>query len=261
MNAPRRLRLFVPLLAVMALACSVTFDLGMPPLVRRDALPTMVAQTLEAMTQQAFLALPTSTPLPTATSIPTSTPVPPTLSVSSATDCFAGPSSKYGFVITIRPGTIVTVVGKDAADNYWVINVPAYPGTVCWLSGQYAQLSGETAHLPEPATPQPSRYTLSEPRGLGASCSYEDLCDDDDEDCYKSRWTVHLSWDNSEPDQAGVRIFRNGWQIATLGGRAHAYTDSFVHHHRHDAVTYGVQAYRGQWLSSIVSTSLRHCHD
>lgn len=259
MTALTKLRALLSILALTILACGATVDLGLPKLIRQDVIPTMVAQTLQALTQQALVAIPTSTPLPTATATPTHTPVPPTLSVSAATDCHAGPSNLYGFVITIRPGTIVTVVGKDTADNYWIIEAPGYPGTVCWLSGQYAQLSGDTTHLPAPATPQPSLYTLSEPRGLRVSCSAEDLSDDDDSEHDKSRWNVVFRWTNTEPDQAGVRLFRNGHQIATLGSHASSYTDSFVQRHRHHDITYGVQAVNGRWVSSIVTIDVRRC--
>jgi len=248
MTALRRFLALLFILALAILGCGFSVDLGTPMLFLQDHVATQVAQTLEAFTQQALMAIPTSTPLPSATATPSQPPLPPTLSVSAATECRSGPSGKYGLVITIRPGTIVTVVGKDVLDNYWIIAVPGYPASVCWLSGQYAQLSGDTANLPSPATPQPSMYVLSEPRNLRISCS---SADDD--------WTVVLSWTNTEPDQAGVRVFRNGRQIATLGSGARSYTDASVHHRRQRSLTYGVQAYNGKWVSSIVGISLRRC--
>lgn len=223
----------------------------------------MVAQTLQALTQQAPSATPTSTPVPTATA--TNIPLPATLSVSTATDCRAGPSANYGFVITIRPGTVVTVVGKDIADNYWIINVPGYPGTVCWISGQYAQVVGDVGSLPSPATPLASNYTLSEPRNLRVSCSSDDLSDDhwgdpDDDPWHDaSEWSVVFRWTNTEPDQTGVRVYRNGHLVATLGAHATSYAESFVHRGKHHEVTYGVQAFNRTAVSSIVTVDVRHC--
>jgi hypothetical protein len=221
----------------------------------------MVAQTLQAFTQQALSASPTKTPLPAASATPSNMPMSPTLSVSAATNCYAGPSSNYGFVITIRPGTIATVLGKDTADNYWIIDTPGYPGTVCWLSGQYAQVSGDTGNLPAPATPLASIYTLSEPRNLRISCSSETISDPDDDWWHDaSEWTVDFRWTNTEPDQTGVRVYRNGRLIATLGSHASSYTDIFFQHGRHHfAVTYGVQAFKSGAVSSIVTTEVRHC--
>ncbi len=148
--------------ALVMVACSVTVDLGTSPSstpTQQDSdvnqVSTMVAQTLQAFTQTALFSTPANTSTPTATATASGTPMPPTLSVSVATNCYAGPNTNYGFVITIRPGTTVTVVGKDTADNYWIIDVPGYPGTVCWLSGQYASVSGDISDLPSPATPAP----------------------------------------------------------------------------------------------------------
>jgi hypothetical protein len=247
------------------LACSVTVDLGSWPLGTstqqlplQDKVSTAVAQTVQAFTQQALSATPANTPLPTATATPTNTPMPAALSVSVATNCYAGPRTNYGFVITIRPGTTVTVVGKDTADNYWIIDVPGYPGTVCWLSGQYASVTGDTASLPSPATPVASIYTLSEPKNLRVSCTSES---DSDGSWWHSdsELTVVFRWTNTEPHQAGVRVYRNGYRVATLGGHASSYTDTTSFHGRHHDLTYGVQAYTGTAVSSIVSIDVGRC--
>ena len=261
MTALKRFLALSPILALAMAACSVTIDLGTQPLSGRDKASTMVAQTLQAFTQQALSAVPTNTPLPTPTTTPSNTPMPATLSVSAATNCYAGPSSNYGFVITIRPGTIATVLGKDTADNYWIIDTPGYPGTLCWLSGQYAQVSGDTGNLPAPATPLASIYTLSEPRNLRVSCSSETISDPDGEGWHdESEWTVDFRWTNTEPDQTGVRVYRNGRLIATLRGHASSYTDIFFQHGRHHyTVTYGVQAFKSGAVSSIVTTEVRRC--
>lgn len=264
------------LLALSAIACSVTVDLGTQQLFGQANVPTMVAQTLQALAQAALSATPTSPPLPTATATPVNTPAPPTLSVSVATDCYAGPGSNYGFVITIRPGTTVTVVGKDTADNYWIIDTPGHPGTLCWLSGQYAKVSGDTGNLSSPATPAVSTYTLSEPRRLRASCRSASFSAPpvvapggppgvspfpappapwwDDE----LHATVVIQWANTDPDQTGVRVYRNGWRIATLGRNATSYTDTFDHEWEDD-VTYGVQAFNNTAVSSVVTIDVGHC--
>ncbi len=251
----RRFLVVLSILALAAAACSWSVDLGTSPLLKSDVVPTMVAQTLEALRQQSFTPTPTSTPPPTATATPPNTPVPSILSVSAATNCYAGPSSNYGRVITIYPGTTVSVTGRDLAGNYWVIEVPGYPGTVCWLSGQYAKVTGDTGSLPAPATPLASRYTLSEPRNLRVSCSSEP--DPDDEHDFE--WAVVFRWTNTEPDQTGVRVFRNNRQIATLGSHASSYTDFFFHRDRHRGVTYGVQVLNSSAVSSIVTINVRHC--
>lgn len=258
----RRLVIVSCIIALVILACGASIDLGTSPTQQpsgQGQISTMVAQTVEAFAQQALSATAANTATPTSTAVPTNTPVPPTLSVSVATNCYAGPNTNYGFVITIYPGKIVTVVGKDTADNYWIIDVPNYPGTVCWLSGQHASLSGDTSNVPAPATPVISIYTLSEPRRLRFSCTSKSLSGTPEPWWYNaSEWTVVLRWTNTDPDQTGLRIYRNGWHLATLGAHATSFTDSFFHH-RHLDVTYGVQAVSGTAVSSIVTIDVDHC--
>jgi hypothetical protein len=166
--------------AMAMVACSVTVDLGTSPASTPtqqnpdvNQVPTMIAQTLQALTQTALLATPTNTFTPAATATASGTPMPSTLSVSVATNCYTGPNTNYGLVITIRPGTTVTVVGKDTPDNYWVIDVPGYPGTTCWLSGQYASVSGDISVLPAPAAPAlPSVAYNYDPRDWCAHSSH-----------------------------------------------------------------------------------------
>ncbi|MGZ6317129.1 MAG: hypothetical protein ACXWNQ_07705 [Anaerolineales bacterium] len=256
----KRLLVLFSVLGLATLACGMTVDLGIhsaPTPTQQSTVQnqvaTMVAGTVQAFTQMALSAT------PAATLTPTNTPLPPTLSVSVATNCYAGPRTDYGFVITIYPGTTVTVVGKDTADNSWIIDVPGYPGTVCWLSGQNAKITGNTVGLPAPATPVISIYTLSEPRNLRVSCTSESLSGTPEPWWHNaSEWTVVFRWTNTDADQTGVRVYRNGWHLATLGGRASSFTESFFHQGRH-GVTYAVQAVTSARVSSIVSIDLDHC--
>ena len=174
----KRLLAVFCIFALVTLACGITVDLGTsssnastPTSSGVNQVSTMVAQTLQALTQEALSLprpiLPHCSPHPLRPILP----LPPILSVSVATNCYAGPSTHYGFVITIYPGMTVAVIGKDMADNYWIIDVPNYPGTICWLSGQYASVDGNTNNLSAPATPAVSIYTLNEPTNLRISCT------------------------------------------------------------------------------------------
>ncbi len=247
------------ILALATLACGINVDLGTSPSssstptnqsTNLDQVSTLVAQTLQALTQTALAATPADTPTAMVTPTPINTPIPPTLSVSVATNCYAGPSTNYGFVITIHPGTIVTVSGKDTADKYWIIDAPGYPGTICWLSGQYASVSGDTTDLPAPATPEASIYTLSEPTNVRVSCNKSS----------SGPGTVNIRWRNTDPDQTQVRVYRGGYRIATLGGGVTSYTDDWDWDgwgwgwHNWD-LTYGVQAANSSEVSSIVTGS------
>ena len=189
--------------ALVMVACSVTVDLGTPPPsapTQQDTnvnqASTMVAQTLQALTQTALFATPANTAIPTATATASGALMPPALSVSVATNCYAGPNTNYGFVTTIRPGTTVTVVGKDTPDNYWVINVPGYPGTTCWLSGQYASVSGDVSHLPAPAAPPLASIAYNP----GVWCAYSS----------HSRWWTHWPHGTSWSHHWGGGGWRGG---------------------------------------------------
>lgn len=285
MNGVRRLAAIFTILASALAVCGATLDLRSMQL-RESVAPRTISQTLQALQELALTStstLPmivivtptytatgepaaTSSPIPTATGSPaptetatfTSTPAPPTLSVSAATNCYAGPSTKYGLVYTLHPGIVALVLGMDLPDSYWIIAVPGYPATVCWLSSQFALVSGDTTGLPSPATPLPSIYTLDEPKNLSASCTAGPSAVNDDDDG-ASTWTVVFRWVNTEPNATGVRVFRNSRQIARLGPRASSYTDRFTHYDDHSGVTYRVQAFNASAVSSIVSIHMNSC--
>jgi hypothetical protein len=251
------------LIASTALACSLTLDLGTQPgstptaqLSALDHVSTMVAQTLQVFTQQAPTATPTPTETPTSTPLPTF--IPPVLTVSTDTSCYAGPGPSYGLVMTLHPGTLATPVGRETSANYWVIDIPNYPGSTCWLSGTYANVTGDTSNLPEVSAPEASSYTLSEPKSLHASCTSTLISSGSgsDED---SLWTVVFRWTNTEPYQTGVRVYRDGRLIATLGPHASSILDSSHHFHHRSDVTYGVQVFNSTQVSSIVTIEIRHC--
>lgn len=113
---------------------------------------TVIAQTSETGVTE----LPSSTSFPTetATLSLSDTPSVPTVRVSVDTNCRTGPAVVYDRVGGLLVGETAVVVGKYSAGNYWIINNPDAAGT-CWLWGQYATVTGNTAGLPE-YTPPPS---------------------------------------------------------------------------------------------------------
>ena len=251
------------ILLFTVLACSLNIDLGTKPastptpkLSALEHVSTMVVQTLQAFTQQAPTATSTSTPEPTATA--TAPFIPPVLTVSADTHCTTGPGTSYGIVFTLHPGTLAVPVAKDTAVNYWVIDAPNYAGSSCWISGQYATVTGNINNLPEVSAPAVSAYTLSEAKSLNVSCSSQPVSSPPDEHT-PSIWTVVFRWKNTDPYQTGVRIYRNGRQIVTLGAHANSFIDEFRRDHRHSGVTYGVQVFNSSQVSSITTIEVRHC--
>lgn len=235
------------------LSCSLPAVLGSPLLENPSVVPTFVEQTMEALRLQAQPATPTITLTPTPTLTPTNTPLTVVLTLSSAASCYGGPGSRYGRVTSLAAGNTLTAVGRDSADNYWIVIVPGNAAAVCWVAGQFVQVSGGTASLPEFPTPTLSPYSLSEPKNLRTSCSSAPS------GSHAADWTVTLRWTNTEPSQLGVRIFRDGRQIATLGPGARSYLEEFRHRNNAGSVTYGVQAYNATAVSGVVTIELRRC--
>ena len=108
---------------------------------------------------------PTLTKVPSATPFPTFTPVvlgkfTPLVTVTRDTNCRSGPGELYDRVGALRVGESAEVVGRSADAQYWIIRNPNRPGTLCWLSGKYATVTGVAGALPvftAPPPPTPTR--------------------------------------------------------------------------------------------------------
>jgi hypothetical protein len=105
-------------------------------------------------------------------------------------------------------GEVAPVVGRSADANYWVISNPDQAGEVCWLWGEHATLTGNTAILPvltPPPTPTATRTVTPVPtptRTLtpaftstaapGFAASYSNL-----ESCTGTGWWVDIQLQNT----------------------------------------------------------------
>jgi len=136
------------MLLLAVLACNLP---GSQSSSQPDLAATITAQAMLLETPTSTSESQTQTPAATG----------PEVSVSAATNCRTGPGSDYDVVFTMNPGSTAQVVGKDTADNYWIINNPS--GGTCWLWGQYATLSGDTSGVPDYPTPAMSITTTPKP--------------------------------------------------------------------------------------------------
>jgi len=155
---------------VIVLACN--FPGVAVPTTDTNSVYTAVAQTVAASVSQTLpsftpsaspTAIPLDTPTPSATSSPileqTATPSIVTLSVSVNTNCRVGPGRAYDLIAGLLVGEVAEVYGKNPAGTYWYIRLPSKPNTFCWVTGEYATLSGDPSILPvftPPPTPTPS---------------------------------------------------------------------------------------------------------
>ena len=182
MSYSNRVSLAMIALLIVALSCAT------PTITSQDAgaISTSAAETVIAgFTQTALLEvlsptiqeptltfspeLPTFTPTftetptqtPTATLVFTPTPLVPQISVSVPSNCRNGPGKVYPRVGALLVGEVAQVYGRDPTSGYWYIRNPDAGSQYCWVWGEYATLTGNTAFLPvytPPPTPTPT-YT------------------------------------------------------------------------------------------------------
>jgi len=164
----KRIILIVGLSLLLGLTgCNLPSQAPGTPTPETDIIATATSLALTVIAQSSQLAateIPSSTPFPTDTPTLalTSTSTVPTVRVSVDTNCRTGPGIVYDRVGGLLVGEEAVVVGKYSVTNYWIINNPDAAGT-CWLWGEYATVTGNTAGLPEytaPPTPTPT-YTLT----------------------------------------------------------------------------------------------------
>jgi hypothetical protein len=134
----------------------------------------------------------TPTPSHTSTATFTLTPTIPMVSVSSLTNCRSGPGAAYEILGGLKVGETAEVVGRGASNDFWIIKLPSNPAITCWLWGQYASVTGNTAGMAvfnPPPTPTP-RFTAT-PEAL-FEVSFVST-----EDCGGSVWGIKFKITNT----------------------------------------------------------------
>lgn len=96
----------------------------------------------------------TPTPSQTPTETPTPTPEAVTVGVSTDTNCRSGPAAVYNYRGSLEVGETTEVFATSTEPDYFYIANPDRPGEFCWLSGQYATVTGDLSRLPV-LTPMP----------------------------------------------------------------------------------------------------------
>lgn len=146
--------LSIIVLWLASLACGGT---GTVPTLDPNAAQTAIVETMVAiqLTESAIpvgaitptLQLPTATASPTFTPEPTGTPTVPTITVTVDTNCRTGPGKEYERVGILLVGETTEIVGRDAFGQYWYVRNPDVGAEFCWMSGEYAIISGNTLAL------------------------------------------------------------------------------------------------------------------
>lgn len=247
---------------VAALACNLP-DSGSAP--NLDEAYTLIAQTAQAATLTAGIPTATVTPGPS----PTPPSIAPIVTVSSDTNCRTGPNIGYTFVMLFTTGMNAEVVQKHTPSGYWVIKYPGGNGATCWLWGQYASVTGETAGLPEgvppplPPTATPPPAAPNPPNQVHISCtSVNNSHKVGDFWILSWEWTVELEWNDDSDNEEGFSVYKDGTLLGTVGPGQESYTDVFstgIFIAPAPTYVYGVQSFNDFGASVIKEREISEC--
>ncbi len=166
---------------------------------------------------------PSATPItPSATSVPPpETPTAqPTLTISATNaSCRSGPGTNFKEVSQFPAGTKLTMIGKDSADGYWIVQDPT-SHDLCWILASDGTAAGSYVLLPEvtppasasnvPARPTITAYTFECVYAAGGGLQVK----------------VDLSWADKSTNETGYRIYRNDTQVADLSANTTTYSET-----------------------------------
>lgn len=186
-----------------------------------DLALTITAQALFLETGTPTLVQATFTPQFTSTPGSTPTPSVPTVTVSQNTNCRTGPGTEYDLIGGLLVGQSAEVVGKNSASGYWIIKTPGSSGT-CWLWGQFATVSGNTAGLqeysiPPTPTPLPTATPTSTPTPPAAVTNLVAA-----KACIllvapNYQYTGNITWQDNANNEKGFNVYFNGGLFGTVG--------------------------------------------
>lgn len=150
-------------IVLMIVVSGCTTSAPTPNIAATIAVNVAVEQTLAALqtetnlTQIAYDQLhptETATPQPTATSEFTATPETVSLTLSKDTYCRTGILSKSPSITLMTAGQTYEVLAISPGNDAYYVVEPKHTFTYCWLWGEFATVTGNTANLPV-YTPQP----------------------------------------------------------------------------------------------------------
>jgi hypothetical protein len=204
-------------------ACNLPSQAPGTATAQSDAIGTATALAL-TVNPSANTEIPSSTPLPTETPTitPTFTPSVPMVTVSQNTNCRTGPGVEYDLIGALLIGEQAVVVGKYTPGNYWIINNPDAAGT-CWLWGQYATVTGNTAGLPEytpPPTPTATSTPTLAPPSAPTNFAANKICTPVGP---LFNYQFVLVWEDIANNEDGYRVYYNGALLVTLPANTTTY--------------------------------------
>ncbi len=240
---PRFVRLLPIALAVLALAaCNMPGSQAAPgPSVNEQA-ATIVAATMSAATLQASQQTPIVSTIPP---LATEGGKPSLFINTDNAACRGGPGPDFKVIASYPAGTSLDMVGKDRADNYWIV-VDPISHDQCWVSIQDATPTGNFQGLPEIKPPTPSAGVPPQP----AKGAWNYACDN-------TTLTTVLGWTAPSGPVNGYRLYRDDNQIADVPATQTTYTEKIPFKYG-SSISYAVAAYNDAGVSAKTTWNF-HC--
>jgi hypothetical protein len=225
MKNKTRIALTTLILIASVLGCNLPAADQVPP---PEDVQTEAALTVQALLQptatttaQEETPAPADNPTSTPTIGPTGTITPtfsvPMLKVLEQTNCRTGPGQDYEVVYTYLPFKELQIIGNYPQENYWLIKSPESPKGVCWLWGEYVEVSG-SYWVVSSVTPPP---TATIPAPKAPSVSWDYYCSS-----ATGKIDVTLKWSDIADNETGYRVIRNGQVVAELPADSTSFTES-----------------------------------
>lgn len=238
MKSNTRLKIATVVLLLVMLACNALAT-AEPNLVNQQA-ATVIAMTLEELTQGAVDVTPTATagvtrtasPGTTATSGSTATITPtystPKLTVLQQTNCREGPGQDYQVLFTYLANKQLEIIGRYEPTNFWLVKAPESITGTCWLWGEYVELSGSYWVVPS-VTPPPTATTA--PPQAPSITSW-------DFTCTVGSMTFTMQWEDRATNETGYRIFRDGEAVTELPANSTSFSETIPLESGREAIYY-----------------------
>lgn len=156
----------------------LTIEPSIPP-INKPTLPVVPTQSPQSSATMTLTPEPSFTP----------TLQKPSLTVSTNTNCRTGNGKNYDYVGALVTGEQAEILARDSG-NYWYVRLPS--GTMCWLWGYYATITGDTSALPvftPPPSPTPAPDFTFSYKSLGVGPGYQCLM-------FEVKNTGSLTWES-----------------------------------------------------------------
>ncbi len=226
-------------------ACNLPTAQSNPGLTTNDAAATIVEATMQAASSTQA---PQITPFASPAASQVSPTAKPTVLVSTNnSNCRSGPGANDKVLAKFPAGTVVSLVGKDSTDNFWIVVDPT-THNLCWMPGQDGTPSVDVALVAE-VTPPGGTGTAPAPDvpARPTSLFYSFTCEGG------GQVKVDLKWSDAANNETGYYVYRNGSQIASLPPNSTSYSDSTTVGSG-SAITYQVAAYNDAGTSAQAVT-------